>query len=52
MTMGHHSNRDILSGDADEDPDDMDIESMLSKSSKGFKGGLNVPMTASYTSPW
>jgi hypothetical protein len=32
--MGHHSNRDILSGGgAEDDPDDMDIESMLSKSS-------------------
>ena len=55
MTMGHqHSNRDILSVEVnEEDPEDMDIESMLSKSSKGYnKEGLSVPMTTSYTSPW
>jgi hypothetical protein len=51
MTMGHHSNREILSGGAEEDPDEMDIESMLSKSSKDHKG-LNVPISSSYTSPW
>ena len=53
--MGHqHSNRDILSVEAnEEDPEDMDIESMLSKSSKGYnQEGLSVPMTTSYTSPW
>ena len=51
MTMGHHSNRDILSGGAEEDPDEMDIDSMISKSSKGNKG-LNVPVSYNYTSPW
>jgi len=34
MTMGHHSNSAILSGGAEDDPEEMDIESLLSKGSK------------------
>ena len=35
--MGHRSNSIILSGGAEEDPEEMDIESMLSRSSKNQK---------------
>ena len=40
LTMGHHSNSIILSGGGTgEDPDEMDIESMLSRSQKGDNHG-------------
>jgi hypothetical protein len=49
--MGHRSNSVILSGGAEEDPEEMDIESMLSKSTKNQK--LNGPeVVPNYTSHW
>jgi hypothetical protein len=48
MSMDHRSNSVILSGGADDDLEDMDIESVLSKGSKN----LNAPGSSSYVSPW
>jgi len=46
--MGHRSNSVILSGEAEDELEDMDIESMLSKGSKN----LNAPGTSNFISPW
>ena len=48
MSMAHRSNSVILSGGAEDEFEDMDIESMLSKGSKN----LNAPGSSSYISPW